>query len=223
MERFHEIERVSVTARPTGVCRLGGVRTPPTSSPDVNKTMLNRCIIDDAVARCGSMFVHLRLYNQLYIVQCSQLIVQKSYAKRAALPPQGACPGPGVPCVPRLPAFPPGAVGWVCRGPSVPPRPPQPTPERTDDTRLKTVFGWASLIGEMITFSHPEALSCSSLHRALEDENYVLAIGPVVAHESIDDLIERVLQLPLHALAHVKHAGLPVGCRRPSLRPDRPW
>ena len=117
----------------------------------------------------------------------------------------------GVPCVPRLPAFPPGAVGWVCRGPSVPPRPPQPTPERTDDTRLKTVFGWASLIGEMITFSHPEALSCSSLHRALEDENYVLAIGPVVAHESIDDLIERVLQLPLHALAHVKHAGLPVG------------
>ena len=49
MERFHEIERVSVTARPTGVCRLGGVRTPPTSSPDVNKTMLNRCIIDDAV------------------------------------------------------------------------------------------------------------------------------------------------------------------------------
>ena len=117
----------------------------------------------------------------------------------------------GVPCVPWLPAFPPGAVGWVCRGPSVPPRPPQPTPERTDDTRLKTVFGWASLIGEMITFSHPEALSCSSLHRALEDENYVLAIGPVVAHESIDDLIERVLQLPLHALAHVKHAGLPVG------------
>ena len=171
------------------------------------------------------MFVHLRLYNQLYIVHCSQLNSAKKLCEEGGFAAARRVPGPaGVPCVPRLPAFPPGAVGWVCRGPSVPPRPPQPTPERTDDTRLKTVFGWASLIGEMITFSHPEALSCSSLHRALEDENYVLAIGPVVAHESIDDLIERVLQLPLHALAHVKHAGLPVeGCRRPSLRPDRPW
>ena len=73
MDRFHEIERVSVTARPTGVCRLGGVRHGPTSRPETDAEQMHMMM-----TRCGSMFLHLRLYNQLYIVHCAQLIVPKS-------------------------------------------------------------------------------------------------------------------------------------------------
>ena len=42
-----------------------------------------------------------------------------------------------------------------------------------------------------------------SLERPLEHENDVLAVCAVVAHQRFHDLIEAVIQLPLHNLAYL--------------------
>lgn len=49
---------------------------------------------------------------------------------------------------------------------------------------------------------------CSSLEWPLENHHDLLGIRAVVGHERADNLVERVAELPLHALTHVEHARL---------------